>query len=85
MNPTLIKLALEANLVNYVDNETPRHYFISHYADTKDLEEFAQGLLRYLVDKVRDTNMNHLVYTSYDQAIAESCKHAVVRKLEELL
>ena len=85
MNPKLTELAVQAGLINYVDNETPRHYFISHYADTKDLEEFAQGLLRYLVDKARDTNTNHLVYTSYDQAISESCKHAIVRKLEELL
>jgi hypothetical protein len=85
MNPKLIELALDAGLINYVDNETPRHYFISAHTDTQDLEEFAQGLVRYLVDKVRDTNMSHLVYTSYDQAISESCKHAIVRKLEELL
>lgn len=85
MNNKLIELALDAGLINYVDNETPRHYFLCGYADTTNLEEFAQGLIRYLVDRVRDTNMNHLVYTSYDQAISNSCKHAIVRKLEELL
>lgn len=85
MNNKLIELALDAGLINYVDNETPRCYFLCGYADTTNLEQFAQGLVRYLVDKVRDTNLNHLVYTNYDQQIAESCKHAVIRKLEELL
>lgn len=85
MKNKLLELALDAGLIDYVDNAAPRHYFISHYADTKDLECFAQGLVRYLVDKVRDTSVTHLVYTQYDQMIAESCKHALIRKLEELL
>ena len=85
MNPKLLELAIEANLLNHVDAETSRHYLISNHVDTKDLERFAQNLIRYLVDKVRDTNVSHLVYTSYDQAISNSCKHAIVRRLEELL
>ena len=85
MNPKLLELALEANLLDCVDSSAQRHYHISQHADTKNLEHFAQNLVRYLVSKARNTNLNHLVYTNYDQQIAESCKHAVIRKLEELL
>lgn len=85
MNPTIQKLAVESGLLNYVDNETPRHYFLSQYADTKELEVFSQALVRYLVNRVRDTSVSHLVYNTYDQSISEGCKHAIIRKLEELL
>ena len=85
MNPKLLQLAFDAGLIDCVDSATTRHYNISQYKDTQDLERFAQSIVRYLVDKVRDTSLSHLVYTSYDQAISESCKHAVIRRLEELL
>ena len=38
--PDIIDLALETGLLNYVDNETPRRYFISGHADEKTVEEF---------------------------------------------
>ena len=37
-----IKLGLEANLLNYVDNETPRRYFICGNADLEDVKDFAR-------------------------------------------
>ena len=85
MNPTLIKLALEANLINYVDNETPRYYFLCGYAETKHLEQFAQDLIRYLIDQVEATSLSHLVYTNYDQQLAQSCKRTILNKLQDAL
>ena len=41
MNREIIKLALQANLINYVDHETPRVYFIDGHADIEEVEEFA--------------------------------------------
>lgn len=38
MNNNFIKLALNANLINYVDHETPRHYFIDGWADGAEIE-----------------------------------------------
>ena len=40
MNKILMKLALDAGLINYVDHETPRYYFMNSRAEIEDLEEF---------------------------------------------
>jgi len=45
MNEQLIKIGLESGMLNYVDNETPRHYFLSGHADEQDLEKFAELIL----------------------------------------
>lgn len=42
MNERFIKLALDAGLLNYVDHETPRRYFIDGYAEQEDVEKFAE-------------------------------------------
>jgi hypothetical protein len=41
MNHKLEKLALNAGLINYVDNETPRRYFVDGHADVEEVEKFA--------------------------------------------
>jgi len=46
MNEQLIKIGLESGMLNYVDNETPRHYFLSGHADEQDLEKFAQLIVK---------------------------------------
>ena len=46
MNERIEKLALDAGLLNYVDNETPRRYFLSGLADVEDVERFAELLVR---------------------------------------
>ena len=46
MNDTIIKLGLESGMLNYVDNETPRHYFLSGHADEQDLSKFAELIIR---------------------------------------
>jgi len=46
MNDRFIKLALDAGLLNYVDHETPRHYFINGHAEQEDVEEFAELIVR---------------------------------------
>ena len=40
MNTKFLQLALNANLINYVDHETPRHYFIDGWADIEQVEDF---------------------------------------------
>lgn len=42
----IIDLAIQAGLLNYVDNETPRRYFIPGYADHSEVIEFANLLLK---------------------------------------
>lgn len=42
MEDCLIDLALKAGLINYVDNETPRRYFICGHADLEEVAKFAR-------------------------------------------
>ncbi len=42
MEDCLIDLALKAGLINYVDNETPRRYFICGHADLEEVAKFAK-------------------------------------------
>ena len=39
-------------MLNYVDNETPRHYFLSGHADAQDLEKFAELIVRECIEQV---------------------------------
>ena len=36
------QFALDAGLLNYVDHETPRRYFINGHADLEEVEKFAR-------------------------------------------
>ena len=42
MNQRIIKLGLESGMLNYVDLETPRHYFLCGHADEECLNKFAE-------------------------------------------
>jgi len=61
MNEQLIKIGLESGMLNYVDNETPRHYFLSGHADEQDLEKFAELIVRECINIVeRDDGATEL-------------------------
>lgn len=53
MNKQLLKLALDAHLLNYVDHETPRHYFIDGNADIETVQEFAELLITAVLSDIR--------------------------------
>jgi len=65
MNVKLLKLALQANLINYVDHETPRVYFIDGYADVEEVEKFAELIIQECLDFCRH-EPNEDPYDSYD-------------------
>ena len=46
MNKRIEELALKAGLLNYVDLETPRRYFVDGYADIEEVEEFARLIVK---------------------------------------
>jgi hypothetical protein len=50
MNERIEKLALDAGLLNYVDNETPRRYFINGHADLEEVQKFAEMIVRECAD-----------------------------------
>mgnify|MGYP003337452574 CR=1 FL=1 len=45
MNKHILKLALDSGLLNYVDNETPAHYFVYYNATGEDVQKFAELLI----------------------------------------
>jgi len=50
MNELIIKLGLESGVLNYVEHETPRHYFLCANADEECLEKFAELIIRECAD-----------------------------------
>jgi len=46
MRQRIKKLAFDAGLLNYVDHETPRHYFINGHADLEDVAKFAELIVK---------------------------------------
>jgi hypothetical protein len=66
MNERFIKLGLESGMLNYVDHETPRHYFLCGNADEECLEKFAELIVDECCAKLLDmdskANGNHNYY-----------------------
>jgi len=54
MNNELIKLALDCGLLNYVDHETPRHYFLADWATEEDLYEYTKKVIEMCAEIARN-------------------------------
>ena len=54
MNERIKQLALNAGLLNYIDNETPRRYFINGHADIEEVKEFAELIVRECIAVHKD-------------------------------
>ena len=54
MNERIKELALKAGLLNYVDNETPRRYFIDGHADLEEVQKFAELIIQECAGLVED-------------------------------
>jgi len=52
MNERIIKLGVESGMLNYVDHETPRHYFLSGHADEECLARFAELIVRECINEI---------------------------------
>jgi hypothetical protein len=49
-NKILAHLGVTAGLLNYVEHETPRHYFMSAWATEEDVFAFAETIIRTCAD-----------------------------------
>jgi hypothetical protein len=54
MNQRIIKLGLESGMLNYVEHETPRHYFLCANADEECLAKFAELIVRECISILDD-------------------------------
>ena len=57
MNKRIIELGLKAHLINYIDLETPRHYFISGNAEEDEVHLFGLYCIREAI-KFIETEMH---------------------------
>jgi hypothetical protein len=71
MNDKLIQIGLDSGMLNYVDNETPRHYFLSGHADEQDLQKFAELIVQECVAIVADAVDHREPASTYVSKIKE--------------
>ena len=64
MNERIEELALDAGLLNYVDNETPRRCFIHGHADLEEVQEFAQMIVKDCLNELCDQMDKHNINLS---------------------
>ena len=67
MNERIIKLGLDSHMLNYIDNETPRRYFLSGHADEDDLKKFAELIIRECAEVAEDYDGAHYIGTAIKQ------------------
>jgi hypothetical protein len=75
----IIRLALDANLLNYVDLETPRRYFICADADVEEVERFAA-----LVTAEKDKEIERLREALHDISISQNSMYQEARAKQAL-
>jgi hypothetical protein len=75
MNERIIKLGLESGMLNYIDNETPRHYFLCGLADERCLEKFALLIIQECLDQCYNRGMNDERYAGQLKAAAYIEEH----------
>lgn len=54
MNEKFQELALDSGLLNYVDNETPRVYFVSDWAELEEVEDYGRNILQEVFRIIRE-------------------------------
>ena len=54
MNNAILKIALDEYLLNYVDNETPRRYFINGNADIDKVNDFANAIINRCIKIIEE-------------------------------
>ena len=75
MNEIIKQFALDADLLNYVDHETPRRYFINGHADLEEVEKFAELIVRECAHLVGGYTKENEFGTDVKEAYEEITKH----------
>ena len=82
MNEKILKLALDAGVLNYVDNETPRRYFVHGFADVEDVEQFAELVVRECINCIENTDKGY-IFTAKDAGIVNAAHTRSMKKVKE--
>lgn len=87
MNEHLIKLALEAGIIDYIDNETPRHHFVNANADIEELEKFAELIVKECLDtinRIKNDPLTNMGATQKMQSSTITAKDWMVAVVEDV-
>ena len=72
MNEKIIQLAVKSYLLNYVDCETPRHYFINGHADIEEVEIFARMIIEEIIKlQYEDEFLSTMLKVSFENKVRE--------------
>jgi hypothetical protein len=80
MNQRIIKLGLESGMLNYVEHETPRHYFLCANADEECLAKFAELIVKECVTVLEQHHPYTIDPEAYHYAISLIEEHFGVEK-----
>ena len=75
MNWRIKQFALDADLLNYVDHETPRRYFVHGHAEQEEVEKFAELIVRECAHLVGGYTKENEFGTDVKEAYEEITKH----------
>ena len=56
-NKIIAHIGVKAGLLNYVDHETPRYYFLSSHATEEDVFTFAETIIEKCICIMKETEM----------------------------
>jgi hypothetical protein len=54
MNDVVTKIGVDSGMLNYVDNETPRRYFIASWADEDCLAQYTELIIRECIAVIHE-------------------------------
>lgn len=84
-NPLLCKLGTDAGLLNYIEHETPREYFMSAFATEEDVFAFAEAIIEKCIDIIEDEDDGSVDTKSARLAIISIKKHFGLETVDDTL
>lgn len=54
------RIGLDSGMLNYVDNETPRHYFVADWANTCDLDLFGDMIIKKCIELCEEGDITQM-------------------------
>ena len=84
-NKIIAHMGVKAGLLNYVDHETPRYYFLSSHATEEDVFTFAEAIIEKCIDIIEDEDDGSVDTKSARLAIISIKKHFGLETVDDTL
>jgi hypothetical protein len=84
-NKIIAHMGVKAGLLNYVDHETPRYYFLSGHATEEDVFTFAEAIIEKCIDIIEDEDDGSVDTKSARLAMISIKKHFGLETVDDTL